>query len=76
MEQIWALMYYMGFTYQDAYTLPIWKRHWFIERTIKEIKGDEDSDPSPTKGAHQNSPEQRAFMGLRPDAPARLRRFS
>ena len=70
-------MYYMGFTYHDAYILPIWKRHWFIERTIKEIKGGEDGENStPSKGAHANSPEQRAFMGLRPDAPARLRRFS
>lgn len=67
-------MYYVGFTYQDAYNLPIWKRQWFINRTVKEFK--ESQGETPTKAAHHNSPEQRALMGLRPDAPARLRRFT
>ena len=66
-------MYYIGFTYNDAYTLPIWKRQWFIERLIKEFK---QSSDAPTKAAHHNSPEERAFRGLRPDAPPRLRRFT
>ena len=76
LEQIWALMYYMGFTYKDAYNLPIWKRRWFFERTIKELKSGTEENPAPTKAAHANPPEQRALMGLRPDAPARLRRFT
>jgi hypothetical protein len=66
-------MYYVGFTYSDAYNLPIWKRKWFLERTVKEFK---DSNNAPNKAAHNNSPDQRALMGLRPDAPARLRRFT
>ena len=66
-------MYYIGFTYKDAYSLPIWKRQWFLERTMKEFK---DSKEPVTKAAHTNSPDQRALQGLRPDAPARLRRFT
>ena len=76
LDQIWTLMYYMGFTYQDAYNLPIWKRIWFIERTIKELKSGNEENPAPSKATHHNSPEQRALMGLRPDDPTRLRRFS
>lgn len=70
-------MYYMGFTYSDAYNLPVWKRIWFINRTVQEFKKSSDSGENPpTKAAHQNTPDQRALMGLRPDAPARLRRFT
>lgn len=68
-------MYYIGFTYQDAYNLPIWKRNWFLERTMKEFKNSK-GEGTPTKAAHHNAPDQRALMGLRPDAPARLRRFT
>ena len=68
-------MYYIGFTYQDAYNLPIWKRQWFLERTMKEFKDSNEKSPH-NRAAHSNSPDQRALMGLRPDAPARLRRFT
>ena len=38
MEHIFLLMYYQGFSYQDAYRLPVWQRIWFIERINKEIE--------------------------------------
>ena len=70
-------MYYIGFTYQDAYNLPIWKREWFIGRTIREFKTAADNgQQSQSRAAHANSPDQRAMQGLRPNAPARLRRFT
>ncbi len=78
MEQIWSLMYYIGFTYQDAYKLPIWKRIWFLERTVKEFKkANDEGRQVQSKAAHNNSPEQRAMNGnSRSHAPARLRRFT
>ena len=30
-------MYYQGFSYRDAYSLPVWQRVWFIERINKEL---------------------------------------
>lgn len=72
----------MGFSYKEAYNLPIWQRAWFIKRTIKEINGsngaNEDGDSMPaTKAMHMNSPEHRAYAGYsRAQTPARLRRFS
>jgi hypothetical protein len=70
-------MYYIGFTYQDAYNLPIWKRAWFINRTLQEFKTAADNgQQTQSRAAHTNTPDQRAMSGLRPNAPARLRRFT
>ena len=67
----------MGFTYSEAYRLPIWQRQWFVERLKKELKGpDNKEEYVHNKAAHNNDPQTRALMGLRPDAPAKLRRFT
>jgi len=67
-------MYYGGFCYQEAYTLPIWQRLWFIERIQKEFK---DSNKEQSRAAHTNSPEQRQMMGrARAQVPSKLRRFT
>ena len=63
-------MYYMGFSYKEAYLLPLWERKWFIDRLQKEIKranGD----------SRQANAEARALMGKsRPEVPSKLRRFT
>jgi len=62
----------MGFSYTEAYMLPIWQRIWFITRVGKEIQSSGDS-----KAAHDNSPEARALTGKhRSHPPAKLRRFN
>ena len=69
----------MGFTFQEAYTLPIWQRHWFVERLKKELKASsgDGGDAPQNRGAHANDPSTRAMMGRHnPNAPARLRRFT
>jgi len=77
LEQIFALMYYMGFTYAEAYTLPIWQRHWFIERTNKELKQASDQDSGASRALHQNTNEARSMYGrARNQVPAKLRRFT
>ena len=77
LEQIFLLAYYLGFTKSDIYNLPVAERMWYIQRTSDEIKkSSEKSDEYMTKAAHDNSPELRALRGLRPDTPARLRRFT
>ena len=38
LEQIYILMYHLGFTYQDAYKCPVWQRFWFINRFKKELE--------------------------------------
>lgn len=64
----------MGFTYNEAYNLPIWQRKWFIERINQEFK---KSNQEQSRAAHHNTPETRALQGKsRPESPARLRRFT
>lgn len=70
-------MYYMGFTYEEAYELPVWQRIWFINRLNEEIKQSNESKNPATRAAHDNTQEQRALSGMsRAQTPARLRRFT
>ncbi len=72
LEHIFLLMYYMGFTYDEAYNLPVWQRIWFINRVNSEIKKANDS-----RAAQHNDPQTRALKGkMRSQVPAKLRRFT
>ena len=69
----------MGFSYREAYMLPIWQRRWFVDRLKKEFKSskeENDGEYTHTRAAHHNDPEMRSMMGLRPNTPAKLRRFT
>lgn len=70
LEQIFTLMYYVGFSYRDAYRLPIFQRKWFIERVIREIKETNSSK------AHSSAEENTLRGKMRSQAPANLRRFT
>ena len=77
LEQIFLLMYYMGFTYTEGYNIPVWQRIWFIERLNKEIKRANDAQSGGSRAAHANSPDARAMQGhSRTQVPAKLRRFT
>jgi hypothetical protein len=73
-------MYYLGFTYQETYNIPLWQRRWFIERLNQEIKNyneKNNGENPPTRAAHQNTPQMREMMGRhRSMVPAKLRRFT
>lgn len=67
----------MGFTYSEAYMLPIWERLWFLDRINKEIKRANESNQGASRAAHANSPDARSLMGRqRAQVPSRLRRFT
>ena len=77
LEHIFLLMYYMGFTYVEAYNLPIWQRMWFLDRINKEIKQANEKQSGSSRAAHGNNPEARAMMGrARSQVPSKLRRFT
>ena len=71
-------MYYTGFTYREAYLLPIWQRIWFIQRINKEFeRANEKNSDAHSRAAHHNTPDARAMMGRsRAQVPANLRRFT
>lgn len=66
-------MYYMGFSYNEAMSLPIWQRQWFIQRMQDEFEKANNA----SKAAHSNTSDQRAMRGnSRSEVPAKLRRFT
>ncbi len=70
-------MYYMGFTYAEAYALPIWQRAWFIQRINQEFEKTNKNGEAASRAAHANTADQRALMGRhRAQVPAKLRRFT
>jgi hypothetical protein len=66
-------MYYMGFSYYECMTIPIYKRRWFIERLNTEINKSQGQN----KGATANEASAREMQGrMRGQVPAKLRRFT
>lgn len=71
-------MYYGGFTYTEAYNIPVSYKRWFIDRLVRELtqKSADGADP-PTRAAHVDTAEFRATQGrAREQVPSRLRRFT
>ena len=63
----------MGFSYSEAYNLPVWQREWFIKRINKEIKDSQGQ----SRSAEANTAEARELMGRhRAQVPSKLRRFT
>ena len=70
-------MYYCGFTYREAYALPVAYKQWFITRLSKELSRGSEEGAAHSRAAHQNDAETRALMGMsRAEGPSRLRRFT
>ena len=77
LEHIFLLMYYGGFSYSDAYKLPIQYRAWFINRINQEFKKSNDKGDGASRAAHHNTPDTRQLQGrARDHVPANLRRFT
>ena len=70
-------MYYGGFTYKEAYNLPVVYKRWWIERIVKELNKGADSNQNTSRALHHNDPETRELMGMqRSEMPSRMRRFT
>jgi len=41
-EQIFQMKYYGGWSFLEAYNLPIGLRNWFFERLVKQKESEED----------------------------------
>ncbi|MAG26240.1 hypothetical protein CMI47_11855 [Candidatus Pacearchaeota archaeon] len=73
-------MYYGGFSYSEAYSLPIPERIWFIHRIIAEVNksqegGEPDNVSSHSPPMFKNmSPEMQTLMKQRVGAPNKLQR--
>ena len=64
LEQIFVLIYHLGFTYQDAYKLPVWQRFWFINRLKEEFKQAKENNSSPNSRAQRTNSGSRQFRKM------------
>ena len=77
LEPLFLLQYYSGFTYVEAYNLPVAYKRWWIDRISKEIaRANQGEAPPGSRASHHDNSEVNALLGKsRSTAPARNRRF-
>jgi hypothetical protein len=49
-EVFFFLKYYGGWSFTEAYNLPVGLRNWFMERLKQQLKDEQDSMKNATKG--------------------------
>lgn len=54
-------MQHLGFSYLDAYKLPIWKRNWFLGRIRQNIEQQIEMQQSKTKSNSSQSIFKKTF---------------
>ena len=42
-EQFFFLKYHGGWSFTEAYNLPVQLRNWFVQRLVKQIKSEQES---------------------------------
>ena len=65
LDQIFLLIYHLGFTYSDAYKCPVWQRFWFINRLKHEFDEAKKSNESIARSKGQTRGSKsltRSFM--------------
>ena len=58
LEQIYILVYHIGFSYKDAYNLPVWKREWFLNKFLHDMKVSSEANKN---GSH--APSRKSSRG-------------
>ena len=61
LEHIFALIYHLGFTYQDAYNCPVWQRFWFINRLKFEFERAKEQNQTANSQSKRNTSGSRVF---------------
>jgi len=53
-EQFFFLKYSGGWSFSEAYNLPIGLRTWFVERLVKQLKDEADAIEQASKGGSKS----------------------
>ena len=69
-EQFFFLKYSGGWSFTEAYNLPIGLRNWFVERLIKHLEAEKESIERASKGG---SKSQTLTRHNQPAAPPNLK---
>jgi hypothetical protein len=65
LDQIFLLVYHLGFSYKDAYSCPVWQRLWFIHRLKQEFEEAKKNNNPPARARNQTKGSKtftRSFM--------------
>ena len=60
-EQFFFLKYSGGWSFSEAYNLPIGLRDWFVKRLLKQLKSESEALEGASKGRGNKSQELSAF---------------
>tara|TARA_R100001082_G_C4277388_1_gene122377 strand:+ start:410 stop:640 length:231 start_codon:yes stop_codon:yes gene_type:complete len=70
-EQFFFLKYSGGWSFSEAYNLPIGLRKWFVERLVKQIERENEEIEKASKGGGGNF--QTLSSNNQPPAPSKFR---
>jgi len=54
-EQFFFLKYHGGWSFTEAYNLPVQLRNWFVKRLVKQLKSEQESIKSTRGGRSSGS---------------------
>ena len=69
-EQFFFLKYSGGWSFSEAYNLPVGLRKWFVERLLKQLEDEKEAIENASKGRVSNSQTLTPFN--EPKGPKKL----
>ncbi len=54
-EQFFFLKYSGGWSFSEAYNLPVGLRNWFVERLVRQLEAEKEAIETAQKGGGRNS---------------------
>ena len=69
-EQFFFLKYSGGWSFSEAYNLPVGLRKWFVERLLKQLEDEKEAIENASKGRGSNSQTLTPFN--EPKGPKKL----
>jgi hypothetical protein len=71
-EQFFFLKYSGGWSFSEAYNLPLGLREWFVKRLAKQLKDESDAIKSASRGGGSSSQTLTSFN--QPSMPTHLKK--
>jgi hypothetical protein len=73
-EQFFFLKYSGGWSFSEAYNLPVGLRKWFIQRLIKQLENEKEAIEKASSGSRSNS--QTLTSHNQPNQPPQMAAFN
>jgi len=70
-EQFFFLKYSGGWSFTEAYNLPVGLRKWFVERLVRQLEAEKEAIDKASQGGGQSSSTQTLTSANQPAPPTR-----